>query len=372
MIEEWQNVELGEYVDLTAGYAFESDEFTENTDDVPLVKGSNVQQGYIEWEESKYWPREKADEFGRFLLEEGDVVVAMDRPWVEAGLKWAWIRQGDPTALLVQRIARLRSQEGLNQEFLRYLIGSQQFTNYIRPIVTGVNVPHISGDQIESFTFSLPPIEYQHKAATILSRYDDLIQNDLERIDLLEEITQLLYREWFVRFQFPGYENSKMMDSPIGEIPEGWEVKKLEEVCELILGMSPKSEYYNENGEGLPFHQGVSDFGDRFPETQRYCTVDKRVAEPGDILFSVRAPVGRINVADRRIIVGRGLCAIRHQSGRQWFLLHQLKNRFHEEDIMGGGTIYNSVTKKDMLNLELLCPPESHLKQFSSLVVVQT
>ena len=94
------------------------------------------------------------------------------------------------------------------------------------------------------------------------------------------------------------------------------------------MGLSPKSEFYNETGEGLPFHQGVTDFGERFPTDRVYCTVQKRIAEVGDILFSVRAPVGRINVANKKIVIGRGLSAIRSKSGDQVFILQQLKDKF--------------------------------------------
>lgn len=90
-------------------------------------------------------------------------------------------------------------------------------------------------------------------------------------------------------------------------------MKKLKDACHLTMGQSPKSEFYNETGEGQPFHQGVTDFGDRFPTDRLFCTVDGRVAEAGDILFSVRAPVGRMNIADKKITIGRGVSAIRHK-----------------------------------------------------------
>jgi len=111
-------------------------------------------------------------------------------------------------------------------------------------------------------------------------------------------------------------------------IPEGWEVRRLGEVGEIVMGQSPSSEFYNNTGQGLPFHQGVRDFGARFPVHITFCTIDKRIAERGDILLSVRAPVGRINIANTKIIIGRGLAALRHKKLLQSFLLYQLKNIF--------------------------------------------
>lgn len=135
-------------------------------------------------------------------------------------------------------------------------------------------------------------------------------------------------------------------------------------MCHLLMGQSPKSEFYNEVGEGLPFHQGVTGFGPRFPTDRVYCTVQKRIAEVGDILFSVRAPVGRINVANKKIVIGRGLSAIRSKNGDQAFVLQQLKDRFQEEDTMGSGTIFNAITKADLLGVQLLKPSRSIVSNF--------
>jgi type I restriction enzyme S subunit len=125
------------------------------------------------------------------------------------------------------------------------------------------------------------------------------------------------------------------------------------------MGQSPKPEFYNEVGDGVAFHQGVTDFGDRFPSDRLFCTAEGRIAEAGDILFSVRAPVGRMNIANKKIILGRGLSAIRHSHNHQAFLWEQLRNRFTKDDMMGNGAIFASVTKDDMQHIELVCPPRS-------------
>ena len=204
----------------------------------------------------------------------------------------------------------------------------------------------------------------QRKIASVLSAYDDLIENNTRRIKILEDMEQTLYREWFVHFRFPGHEKVPIVKSPLGPIPQGWEIKQLDEMCHVLMGLSPKSEFYNKVGEGLPFHQGVTDFRERFPTDRVYCTVQKRIAEIGDILFSVRAPVGRINVANKKVVIGRGLSAIRSKSGAQAFMLQQLKDRFQEEDTMGSGTIFNAITKADLLGVQLLKPTQSIVTKF--------
>lgn len=220
-------VEIGEFVEAVSGPAFKSTRFTDDPSDVPLIKGENIAQGHIAWEKSRYWPAEEAEEYERFGLVAGDIVLAMDRPWVTAGLKWACMKPHDRPCLLVQRVARLRARSGLRQDFLAYIIGSTAFSEYVRNIMGGTNVPHISGAQIKAFKFRLPGENEQAAIASSLSAYDDLIENNRRRIALLEEAARLLYREWFVHFRFPGHEHVKITDG----LPEGWVPRTLGEIA---------------------------------------------------------------------------------------------------------------------------------------------
>jgi len=246
--------------------------------------------------------------------------------------------------------------------FVKYALDTLKLQ--MQSISRGTTQDNLSLDKLLSIDIPTPPLPTQRKIAAILSAYDDLIENNTRRIALLEELAQLLYREWFVRFRFPGHADVPLVESALGPLPQGWEVKRLEEICDLTMGQSPKSEFYNEDADGLPFHQGVTDFGNWFPQTRMYCTELNRVAEDGDILFSVRAPVGRINVADRRIVIGRGLSAIHSKTGNQGFMLFQLKEKFQEEDSMGGGTIFKAVTKADMQGILLIVPSQKLVIEF--------
>jgi type I restriction enzyme S subunit len=265
-------------------------------------------------------------------------------------------------------ITVIRAKKNWHQDFLFYFIANQDFIDFATNYSIGTRMPRANWKVLSKSEWLFPPIEFQRKIAAILSAYDDLIENNTRRIQILEEMAQTFYKEWFVKFRFPGHEKVKMVDSELGMIPEGWGVKRLEDVCNIVMGQSPKSEFYNDTGDGLPFHQGVTNFGDRFPIDRMYCTVQNRIAEAGDILFSVRAPVGRINIADKKIVIGRGLCAIRSRSGNQAFVFQQLKEQFKEEDTMGSGTIFKSVTKDDMYGLKILVPPETLLNGFEEII----
>ena len=294
-----------------------------------------------------------------------DVLIAKDGSY----LKHIFVWREDIDIALLSSIAILRPDlEIIYPEFLKYTLQSPDVKNMMKNYVTGAALPRIILEDFKNFEIEIPPLPIQRKIAAILSAYDDLIENNTSRIQILEEMVQTFYKEWFVKFRFPGHEKVKMVDSELGMIPEGWGVKRLEDVCNIVMGQSPKSEFYNDTGDGLPFHQGVTNFGDRFPIDRMYCTVQNRIAEAGDILFSVRAPVGRINIADKKIVIGRGLCAIRSRSGNQAFVFQQLKEQFKEEDTMGSGTIFKSVTKDDMYGLKILVPPETLLNGFEEII----
>lgn len=232
----------------------------------------------------------------------------------------------------------------------------------------GSTQDNLSLEKLLSIDFLVPHPAIQRRIASILSAYDELIENSQRRIKTLEEMAGSIYREWFVYFRFPGHESVSLVPSVLGDIPQGWEVKKLKDMCRLTMGQSPKSEFYNETGEGIAFHQGVTDFGDRFPSDRLFCTTDGRIAEVGDILFSVRAPVGRLNIANKKICLGRGLSAIRHNQNHQVFLWEQLRNRFTKDDMMGNGAIFASVTKDDMQGIELVCPSDSVVRDATKII----
>ena len=246
--------------------------------------------------------------------------------------------------------------KGNNPRFTFYLLKGIDFTRFN----AGAGVPTLNRNHIASLRVSTFSSAEQDQIADILSAYDDLIENNRRRIQLLEESARLLYREWFVHLRFPGHEHAKIIDG----VPEGWEKKRLIDIVELIMGQSPKSKFYNDKGEGLPFHQGVTNFGERFVEHKTYCTAKNRIAEKSDILCSVRAPVGRLNITLNRIIIGRGISSIRSKSDHQSFLYYNLKEHFFKEDMIGGGAIFVAATKKDMGNQELLCPLAGVIEKF--------
>lgn len=142
------------------------------------------------------------------------------------------------------------------------------------------------------------------------------------------------------------------------KLPEGGEWKKLGELANLVMGQSPPSDTYNDKSEGLPFFQGKAEFGIRFPEVRKYCSKPVRIAEKDDILMSVRAPVGSLNIANQKCCIGRGLCAIRISNKVDTlFLYHFLKSIEKEISAKGEGSTFTAINRKDIERIEIPLPP---------------
>jgi len=197
MAAEWPEVSLGDVAELLTGFPFKSALYTEDPDAPRLLRGDNVVQGAIRWDGAKRWPLNRVAGQEAYWLKPGDVVVAMDRPWIEAGLKYATVRESDTPCLLVQRVARLRGTAALDCGYLSYVVAGQSFTSYVLSIQTGTAVPHISGGQILAFRFCLPSIAEQRAIAHILGSLDDKIDLNRRMNDTLEALARGMFDDMF-------------------------------------------------------------------------------------------------------------------------------------------------------------------------------
>jgi type I restriction enzyme S subunit len=177
----------------------------------------------------------------------------------------------------------------IDKNFLYYLL---KFNNkYFHNMAYGAAIQNVNTDILRNMPISLPSINEQRKIATTISNYDDLIENNTRRIQLLDSMAKLIYDEWFVKFKFPGHEKVKMIDSELGEIPDGWEVKKVYDVVDIQKGLSYKSENLVDDGKiafvnlkcferGGGFrYDGIKRFEGDFKE--------KHVVKCGDIVVAV-------------------------------------------------------------------------------------
>ncbi len=167
----WSYVSLKDEIELLTGFAFKSKDYSEDPEDVPLLRGDNIMQGNLRWVDVKRWRKSEYDYYKKYHLKEHDILLAMDRPWVKAGLKCARLSKYDLPALLLQRTACLRNKSKIENSFLFYLVKSKGFMNHLLEAQTGIGVPHISGTQIMEYSFYKPSLKTQQ---TIVQKLDAL------------------------------------------------------------------------------------------------------------------------------------------------------------------------------------------------------
>ncbi|WP_196215749.1 restriction endonuclease subunit S, partial [Vibrio cholerae] len=200
MGNDWPLVKLGDFVQILTGHPFKSKDYSEH-EGIRLLRGDNIAQGTLRWQNVKLLPQEKIGEKEHnYFLRTGDVILAMDRPWIEAGLKTAQINENDLPCLLVQRVACLRCEDPSDQDFIRYIISSYGFVQYVKLIQTGTAVPHISGKQIKDYEFRLPPKSVRKQIGRIVKQLDDKANLNRQINQTLEQMAQTLFKSWFVDF----------------------------------------------------------------------------------------------------------------------------------------------------------------------------
>ncbi len=217
--EGWKQSEVGEHVDLLSGFAFKSSDYSQDADDIRLLRGDNIGQGQLRWRDAKRWPQGQYDAFQKYHLKIGDFVIAMDRTWVSGGLKVAEVRDQDVPSLLLQRVSRLRATDTLDQRLLRFLINSYRFEQYVKSVQTETAVPHISAQQIKEFPIPIPPLPEQRKIADILSSWDRAIEITEALLKNARIQKRALMKSLLTgKHRFPEFEGQEWTDVRLGDV----------------------------------------------------------------------------------------------------------------------------------------------------------
>lgn len=368
---ELKKYKLGDIAEVTTGFPFDGNLYSNNG--IRVVRGENIGNGEMHWDKriDKRWEGSLSN-LSKYYLFKGDIVMQMDG---NVGKNISIILSEEPM-LIAQRVACIRAKHLDNQKFVYHILRSKYFNTYIKNNATGTSVKHISLQQIKDFSIPLPNRNWK-QIGNLLSSLDQKIALNRKINDNLEAMAKQLYDYWFVQFDFPN-EEGKPYKSSGGkmvwneklkrEIPEGWSDGCFSDIANITMGQSPNGSSYNEDGEGEIFYQGSTDFGIRFPSVRMYTTAPNRFAKQGDILMSVRAPVGAVNIANTDCCIGRGLSAINSKIGSMtyiYFVIHYLKVRF--DSLNSAGTTFGSITKDDLYGLPIVIPSSDVIKMYESI-----
>lgn len=268
-------------------------------------------------------------------------------------------------------------KDKVHSRYLYYCLKSKEKQKEMKNRSGITTIPDLNHFMFLDMKIPLPAYSVQVEVAKVIDSVSSKIEVNNKINAELEAMAKTIYDYWFVQFDFPN-ENGKPYKSSGGkmvfneelkrEFPEGWESGELSDIANINMGQSPPGESYNEEGVGEVFYQGCTDFGSRFPSNRKFTTKPSRYAKKGDILLSVRAPVGTMNIASEDCCIGRGLASLNSKDNCISYLdgvLQYMKQIFDRRN--SSGTTFGSITKGDLFSLSVVKPNEEILKQFDTI-----
>ena len=325
-------------------------------------------------------------EIKRFSVAKGDLLFARRSLVAEGAGKCCVVLDVDEPTTFESSIIRARPDTTTsNPLYLYYYFCSPSGLHRLDTIRRQVAVAGITGRDLSALEIPAPPLVEQRAIAHILGTLDDKIELNRRMNATLEAMARALFRSWFVHFdpvraKMDGRDTGlpkdiadlfpdRLVDSELGEIPEGWRVGQVEDEFEIVMGQSPPGHTYNDTGDGPPFFQGRSDFGFRYPKNRKFCTAPHRIAQPWDTIVSVRAPVGDINMAWERCCIGRGVAALRSRSSAvSYGYCAAQALQTHMREYENTGTVFGAINRKQLARLPLSQPAPDVVRGFEDVV----
>ncbi len=339
--EGWKWVRLGDIIkEFKPGFARNKKHISE--DGIPHLRPNNIGLGQLNLEKIVKVKLDNKINISEYYLREGDILFNNTNS-VELVGRAVLITENLPWGYS-NHITRIRvNTDIVTPKWAVFVINYLWMQGYFRRVCThwvgqaGVNI-----NTLKKTPIPFPPLPEQKR---IVAKLDDVSRRLEEARRLVREARE---------------EAEKLMASALHEVfskaeERGWEWVRLGEISTIVMGQSPPSETYNTIGNGLPFYQGSGDFGEKYPTPRVWCTSPLKLAEIGDILISVRAPVGPVNIANEQCAIGRGLAAIRPLKEVDTLFLFYYLN-YYEPMWSGSGSTFKAIRKKELVNLKIPLP----------------
>lgn len=368
-MNEWKKVKLGELYDVHNGLSKGRQFFGSG---YPFLTFSNVFNNWFLPEELESLVQSSEKERQTCSIKKGDVFITRTSETMdELGMSSVALKDY-PNATYNGFTKRLRPlTDEVIPEYIGYYLRSPKFRGQFMAFSTMTTRASLANDDLLSMEVELPDKITQQRIASILSRYDSLIGNYQKQIKLLEESAQRLYKEWFIDLRFPGHENTKIVDG----VPEGWEKKKIADVCDTIGGGTPSTKVSSYYEGGTISWVTPTDI----TKNNSLCllSTEKKITHEGlihssakmlpkdAILMTSRASVGFFGTCDFEVCTNQGfISCVPFEKDFQMYLLYNLINRVEEIRIKAGGSTYLEISKSVFRNFDILCPAHSVIKEF--------
>ena len=369
MSGSWPKGRLGDVCRVIPGYAFKSSDWQDSG--IPVVKIKNITgDNSVDLTNTDFVPETIIrPKLQKFVLANNDILVAMTG--ATAG-KVGKVRT-ERTVLLNQRVAKIAPVEA-DHGFIWAVVSSQEYQERFFYLADGAAQPNMSGGQIEGVEIPLPPLPEQRRIAGILSAYDELMENSQRRIRILESMARALYREWFVHFRFPGHESVPRVDSPLGPIPQGWEVRKLADFVTTKYGYTEST---NVEPVGPKYLRGMDINKTSFIDWSEvpYCPISPEDREAyrlrvGDVVVIRMADPGKVGIVEQEVdaVFASYLIRVAPKDSRlsPYFLFYLMESAEYYAFITGAstGTTRKSASAGVIVEYQFVLPPQKLVEQF--------
>ena len=373
-MNEWKKVRLGELCDFINGGAWSDKEYA--PEGIPVLKVTNCKNSGFSLSELSYLPHSLEQKYIQNKLQRNDVIIATvgSHPnLVNSSAGRSVIVNSFVEGFYLNQNAvciRTKDEEILDQLFWGYYSKYYLFQNYIQMRGKGAaNQMRIAISAIKNYPMPLPPINVQRHIASILSRYDSLIENYQKQIKLLEEAARRLYKEWFIDLRFPGHENTKIVDG----LPEGWERKKVGEIGTVITGKTPSTSNKENYGGSIPFitipdmHTGIYPVSSVFLSEKGAESQSKKYIPQGALIVSCIGTAGLVCITKERCQTNQQINSLilddKEMLHYMYFVFLSLKE--HLNNIGSNGATMTNVNKSKFEGIDIVVPSSCIIRDFS-------
>ena len=366
--EEWELVSLTD-ISEEMYYGVTAKAVTEKTD-FRMLRTTDINNYQADWGNLPFCKiTDTKKDIGKYTLKKGDLIIA------RAGTVGVSVvvPQDMPNAIFGSYLIKVvLNKTQAEPQFVHYYFQSPFYWTQIRQSAAGGVLKNINLPTLRRIKLPLPPLEEQKKTAEVLRSIDEAIQAVDESIARLERLKEGTMERLLTR----GINHTRFKTVELNgrkvEIPEEWEVVELgnPEYFEIVMGQSPPSSSYNQEGKGMPFIQGAAEFGHVYVRPQMFTTKPLKIAKKDDIIISVRAPVGDVNIAPFELCIGRGVSAIRPNKEKVdvFFLYYRMSTAKKDLERLGGGAVFRAITKNTLKNFQIPLPPLEEQKKISEIL----
>jgi type I restriction enzyme S subunit len=365
MMKGWKSHRLSELADMCLGKML--DQRKNKGELYPYLANINVQWGKINLDDLRDM-RFESTEFDRYGINKGDIVMCEGG---EPGRCAIW--KGQKENMMIQKaLHRIRAKSHVDSFFLYYSLLYNGLHGYFTGYFTGSAIKHLTGINLAKININLPPLPTQRKIASILSGYDDLIENNLKRIQLLEEKAQITYEEWFVKMRFPGYETA-IFDKVTG-LPEGWTYDNFSSIADIVSGFPFKSSTYIKEGKyKVVTIKNVQD-GRFVPtttdtlETIPAKVKSEQILSTSDIILSLTGNVGRSCLVYGKyyLLNQRVAKIVEKKASYKAYIKYLLSSRSVMTNLenISNGTAQQNMSPINMGNMKIIIPDSYIIEKF--------